>query len=230
MNTEQQLSQVEFHPWRFWMMTGSVIACLIGLSALAGKLLDDSLPAQPLPILATIKRDLEATERLGQTVRFSQLRGKVVVCAYLYTLCPHGCAAVTAQMQKLHQEFAQHSGLHLLSVAVQPGRDNVSMLKGYAEAVGVGNASSWWFITGQQDQLWDFMTQDVGMTPSKLIPEDERMTPDDQYEHDLRIALIDPEGRVRGYYAVFHPQAEIATLMCERLHQHVHQLLKTPHS
>ena len=30
--------------------------------------------------------------------------------------------------------------------------------------------------------------------------------------------------------AVFHPQPEIAALMAERLHDHVHQLLDHPHS
>jgi cytochrome oxidase Cu insertion factor (SCO1/SenC/PrrC family) len=219
-----------FNPLRFWLLMGGVIVLVIGLSIAYSRYLQSVLPKADLPIFATVKSDLEATERSGKAVRFSDLKGKVIVAAYLYTQCPHGCAAVTAQLHKLNQEFATHPGIQLLSVAIQPERDSVAMLKGYADAVGATEKSPWWFITGDRQKFWDFMTKEVGMTPAKLIPVDERITPDDEYEHDLRIALLDGQGRVRGYYAVFHPQPEIAALMAERLHEHVHQLLDHPHS
>jgi len=224
-----EASTPEFNPTRFWVRIALIIGLVVGLSLFYGRYLNRMLPKPELPVFATIREDLTATERSGRQVRFSELKGKVVVAAYLYTQCPHGCAAVTAQLQKLNQEFATHPGLQLLSVAIQPERDNVALLKAYAEAVGATEKSPWWFITGERQKLWDFMTQEVGMTPAKVIPVDERITPDDEYEHDLRIALIDEQGRVRGYYAVFHPQTEIASLMAERLHEHVHQLLDHPH-
>ena len=230
MDHEHDTPPAEFRPARFWLLMGGVIVLVIGLSLAYSRLLQTVLPKAELPVFATVKRDLEATERSGKAVRFSDLKGKVVVAAYLYTQCPHGCAAVTAQLQKLNQEFATHPGIQLLSVAIQPERDSVAMLKGYAKAVGATEKSPWWFITGDRQKLWDFMTKEVGMTPAKPIPVDERITPDDEYEHDLRIALLDGQGRVRGYYAVFHPQPEIAALMAERLHDHVHQLLDHPHS
>lgn len=220
----------EFNPTHFWVRIGFILGLVVGLSLFYSSFLDRVLPKAELPIFATVKSDLEATERSGKAVRFSDLKGKVIVAAYLYTQCPHGCAAVTAQLQKLNQEFATHPGIQLLSVAIQPERDSVAMLKCYAEAVGATEKSPWWFITGDRQKLWDFMTKEIGMTPAKPIPVDERITPDDEYEHDLRIALLDGQGRVRGYYAVFHPQTEIAALMAERLHEHVHQLLDHPHS
>ncbi len=223
-------AQPPFNPVRFWLLMGAFIALVIALSVSYSRFLQQALPKPELPVFATVKEDLEATERSGQTVRFSELKGKVVVAAYLYTQCPHGCAAVTAQLQKLNQEFATHPGIQLLSVAIQPERDSVALLKAYAEAVGARETSPWWFVTGERQKLWDFMTEQLGMTAAKLIPEDERITPDDTYEHDLRIALIDGQGRVRGYYAVFHPQPEVAKLMAERLHEHVHQLLGDEHS
>ena len=197
-----------FNPVRFWLLMGGVIVLVVGLSVAYSRFLQTVLPKADLPIFATVKSDLEATERSGKAVRFSDLKGKVIVAAYLYTQCPHGCAAV----------------------AIQPERDSVAMLKGYAEAVGATEKSPWWFITGDRQKLWDFMTKEVGMVPAQPIPEDERITPEDEFQHDLRIALLDGQGRVRGYYAVFHPQPEIASLRAERLHDHVHQLLDHPHS
>ncbi len=230
MSQEHDTPPAEFRPLRFWLCMGGVIVLVSGLSLSYSRFLHTALPRAELPVLATIKGDLQATERSGKPVRFSELKGKVIVAAYLYTQCPHGCAAVTAQLQKLNKEFAKNSGLQLLSVAIQPERDDVTLLKSYAEAVGAREDSPWWFITGQRKQLWDFMTNEVGMAPALPIPPEERIIPEDEYEHDLRIALIDGQGRVRGYYAVFHPQPEIASLMCERLHEHVHQLLDQPHS
>lgn len=230
MNPHPSTSPPGFRPVRFWLFISGGIMLVLGMSFLSGRLLEVAVPRQPLPVLSTVKGDLEATERSGKTVRFSELKGKVIVAAYLYTQCPHGCAAVTAQLQKLNQEFATNPGIQLLSVAIQPERDSVAMLKGYADAVGATATSPWWFITGDRQMLWDFMTQEIGMVPAKLIPIEERITAEDQYEHDLRIALLDGQSRVRGYYAVFHPQPEVAALMCERLHEHVHQLLDQPHS
>jgi hypothetical protein len=40
--------------------------------------------------------------------------------------------------------------------------------------------------------------------------------------------LIDRQGRVRGFYAVFHPQPEIATIMTEKLGRDVQRLLDNP--
>lgn len=211
-------------PAHLWLRL-ALVAGLVAASLLYGRFMDRLLPRPELPVLTVIDGDLAATERSGKSVRFSDLRGKVVVAAYLYTQCPHGCAAVTAQLQKLHADFASHPRLHLLSVALQPERDTPAQLRAYAEAVGARPDSPWWFITGDRQQLWDFMTREVGLAPAKPIPEEERLTPDDTDEHDLRITLIDDRGRVRGYYAVFHPQPEIAALMAERLYEHVGQLL-----
>lgn len=206
------------------LVGGLVFGMIVGGSILFEK----TRPATPIPIITTVKGDLIATERSGRTVRFSDLKGKVVVCAYLYTVCPHGCAAITAQMQALLKRFGGRSDFQLLSVAIHPDRDTPALLTNYAEAVGAKEDSPWWFVTGEQKPLWDFMTEELHLEPAKVIPEDERINPLDHYEHDLRIVLIDRLGRVRRYYAVFHPQPEIAAVMCERLPQDVQRLLEHP--
>lgn len=226
------LSRSSHAGWPAWVTRLSVyglVGCLVfGVIVGANALFENTRPSTPLPIIATVKGDLIATERSGRTVKFSDLKGKVVVCAYLYTVCPHGCAAITAQMQRLLKQFGEHADFHLLSVAIHPDRDTPALLTSYAEAVGAKADSPWWFVTGEQKPLWDFMTQELHLEPAKPIPEDERMNPLDHYEHDLRIVLIDRQGRVRRYYAVFHPQPEIAALMCERLPQDVQRLLDHP--
>jgi len=213
---------------RFLALILGFIILAVGMCLGASWMFERTLPATSFPIITTVKGDLVATERSGRTVRFSDLKGKVVVCAYLYTVCPHGCAAITAQMQELLKRFGDHADFQLLSVAIHPDRDTPALLSSYAEAVGAKANSPWWFVTGEQKGLWDFMTKELHLEEAKPIPEDERINPMDHYEHDLRIVLIDRQGRVRRYYSVFHPQPEIAALMCERLPQDVQRLLEHP--
>lgn len=214
-----------FSPARFWLVMSGIIALAVVLISFYGRFLDRTLPKPKLPVLAVMKNDFAATERSGEVVHIKDLRGKVFVVACIYTVCPHGCAAVVGEMQKLHADFGSRSDFHLVSLAVAPERDTPAFLRAYSEGIGVKPGDPWWFLTGDQKQTWAFMTDDLQLEAPKPIPPDERLNPLDFYSHDLRIVLMDRAGRVRGYYAVFHPQPEIATLMAQRLHADVRTLL-----
>ncbi len=211
-----------------WVRMGLGIGMAIAGVLILGHYADQAFSQQPLPIVTQIQGDLEATERSGPTVKLSSLRGKVTVMACLYTVCPHGCAAVVAQMQKLNNAYRTRPDFHLVSLALAPERDTTDFLKAYAEAVGARPEDPWWFVTGEQQAIWDYMTYDLQLQAPAPIPEEKRLNPLDLYEHDLRLVLIDRQGRVRGYYSVFHPQPEIATLMTEKLSRDVKRLLDNP--
>ncbi len=119
-----------------WVRITLGIGLAIAGSLFFGRVVNRVLPEKPLPVVAQISGDLEVTERSGETVKLSALRGKVTVMACLYTVCPHGCAAVVAQMQKLNAEHRMRSDFHLVSLAVAPERDTPGFLKAYAEGVG----------------------------------------------------------------------------------------------
>ncbi len=213
---------------RFWLVVACFFAISVGGSLLFGRWLDATRPSTTLPVFSSIQGDVTATERDGRTVRLSDLRGKVIACAYLYTICPHGCAAVVGQMQRLHKDFGARDDFHQVSISVVPDRDTAPVLSSYAEAMGVKPGDHWWFLTGERDPLINFMTQDLKLQPCQVIPADERLNPLDTFTHDLRIVLIDRKGQVRGYYEVFHPQPEIAELNCEKLQRDVRALLNHP--
>ena len=181
-----------------------------------------------IPVRHTITGDLAATERTGKIVRLSELRGKVVVCAYVYTVCPHGCAAVVGEMQKLFKRHGARPDFHLVSVAVLPEHDTKEFLSAYADGLGLKPSDPWWFLTGKREEIWDYMDKQLLLTPSVPIPPEERLNPLDTHEHDLRIVLIDQQSRIRGYYSVFHQQEEIATLMQQNLEADTMALLGQP--
>lgn len=211
-----------------WLLTASAIGFITVGSMLMGKLMDMTAPKPRLPEIQEVKTELTATERDGRTVSFSELRGKVVVCAYIYTVCPHGCAAVMGEMKKLNEELGPTGEFHQASISVVPARDTPEMLAAYAEALEVQRDDPWWFLSGDQAALWNFMTEGLGLQEAVPIPEDERVNPLDLYEHDLRVVLVDRKGVVRGYYSVFHPQQEIADLMREKLSREARRLVEDP--
>lgn len=218
-----------FNPWLFW--AGIVLLCgvVILASFFSHHLLEKKRwTEQPLPRFHHISQELTATERSGKAATLSSLNGKVRVFAYIYTVCPHGCAAIIGEMMKLNAAFGAHDDFFQVSVSVLPEQDTKAMMAAYAKGIGLNDESPWWFLTGERRPLWDFMTKSLKLEPAQPIPEDERLHPLDLYAHDLRIVLVDRAGHVRGYYAVFHPQAQIASLMCERLHQDVQRLLDDP--
>ena len=211
-----------------WLRIGLGIGLSLTGVIVLGSYLNQSLPQVPLPVVAQTMGSLEVTERSGQPVKLAALKGKVTVMACLYTVCPHGCAAVVQQMQKLNATHRGRPDFHQVSLAVAPDRDSASFLKAYAEGVGVKADDPWWFVTGDQQRVWDYMTKELLLETPKPIPEEKRLNPLDFYEHDLRLVLLDRQGRVRGYYSVFHPQPEIATLMCDKLARDVQRLLDDP--
>lgn len=211
-----------------WLRVGLGIGMALAGALIFGRYVSRALPQAPLPVITQTRGDLEATERGGQTVKLSALRGKVTVMACLYTVCPHGCAAVVAQMQRLNADYGARPDFHQVSLAVAPERDTAGFLRAYAEGVGVQSGAPWWFITGQQQRIWDYMTQELQLQPPAPIPEEKRLNPLDLYEHDLRLVLLDRQGRVRGYYSAFHPQPEIAAIMSAKLIRDVQTLLDHP--
>ena len=178
--------------------------------------------------LHRIPADLEAMERSGKPVKLADLEGKVRVFAYVYTVCPHGCASVIGEMLKLQKKFGDRTDFHQVCVSVLPERDDAATMSAFAEGIGLKKGAPWWFLTGDRAKLWSFMTDGLQLEAAKPIPEEERLNPLDFYSHDLRIVLVDRQGFARGYYAVFHPQSEIAAVTCEQLQEDAQRLLDDP--
>jgi len=181
-----------------------------------------------LPVLGKISGDLQGAERLGRDVRVSELDGKVTVLSHLYTVCPHGSLAVTEAMRGLNEEFSAHPDFHQLSMSAATERETPAFFRTYADALGVGEKAPWWFVTVERPKLNAFTTQQLGLKPSQLIPEEERLNVFDLYENDLRLVLLDRQGQVRGRYQVFHPDPEVGASAAETLRRDVRQLLNEP--
>jgi len=219
-----------------------VFLALISLTGLAGGLLmwissqrpaitteiTARTPAADLPVYATVRHALTAPERLGSTVTTNELRGKIWVLGYTYTRCPRGCLGVIGTMLQLRDEFGSNPNFHLVSIAVDPDHDTPDALKSFAAAADIKDTDPWWFLSGEASPLRDFVTHQIGFAQTIDIPPAERLSQFDLFAHDLRLALIDDQGRIRGYYEVQNEDTPTASLHIERLRADIRKLLATP--
>jgi hypothetical protein len=58
------------------------------------------------------------------------------------------------------------------------------------------------------------------------LPLADRLTPDDKYIHDLRVAVVDHEGHVRGLYDIMNADPEFQTYWDKQIRTDLSYLLE----
>ncbi|HZQ47221.1 MAG TPA: SCO family protein [Verrucomicrobiae bacterium] len=133
--------------------------------------------------------DFKLLDQDGRTIHLSDYRGKAVVLTFIYTRCPlpNFCPLMSknfsALEQRLRKEFPHQ--YQLLSVTMDPDFDRPNVLKDYAARYGA-SGQDWRFATGEAEQI-NFVAGLMGLYYARengLI------------SHDLRTALIGPDGRL----------------------------------
>jgi cytochrome oxidase Cu insertion factor (SCO1/SenC/PrrC family) len=212
------------NPWTVWV---PIIMIILGVVVLYNYLVLQSLEKnKDRPAYITrLEKDLDGlTERSGKQVRLGELKGKVMVFAHVYTSCPVGCSQIVAEMKDIYDEFApKHAGLQFVSFAIDPG-DNAERLKAYADANDIVK-DNWWFVNGDQTKIRTYLTHVVKFFAVKEKPKEQQTSEVDKFEHDMRIALIDHAGHLRGMYDIMNPDPEFRDLAKKRLRKDLGYLL-----
>ena len=96
-------------------------------------------------------------------------------------------------MSRLQKDLPAEVGL--LSFTVDPDRDDIPRLAAYARQFAAEPAR-WLFVTGQKEPLYDILIAGfkVPVVSDLRAPSGQRIT------HSTRLALIDGQGRLRGYF------------------------------
>jgi protein SCO1/2 len=133
--------------------------------------------------------DFNLIDQDGRTIHLSDYRGKAVLLTFIYTRCPlpNFCPLMSKHFadleQRLNKEFPHK--YQLLSVTMDPDFDRPKVLKDYAARYGASGLD-WSFATGEAEQI-NFVAGLMGLYYARengLI------------SHDLRTALIGPDGRL----------------------------------
>ncbi|CDM66088.1 uncharacterized protein SCO1/SenC/PrrC, involved in biogenesis of respiratory and photosynthetic systems [Pyrinomonas methylaliphatogenes] len=147
-------------------------------------------PGTEVPPFTFINQD-------GARVRLVQYRGRALVVTFIYTRCPlpDYCPLMTSNFATIHRQMESIPELahrvHLLSITVDPSHDTPAVLRTYGrERAGLLDFKDWEFLTGSEEEI----RQAARFFGLDYFPES------DQIIHNLRTALIAPDGRLVKIY------------------------------
>ena len=130
----------------------------------------------------------------GETITEKTFEDKIYVVDFFFTTCPGICPKMTANMMILQDEFLTDDKVLLLSHSVTPEMDSVTVLKRYAEDMGI-LSHKWHLATGPEEEIYRlgrkeyFVEEDLGLTKEA-----------DDFLHTENFVLIDKNRHIRGIY------------------------------
>jgi len=140
----------------------------------------------------------ELVSQTGSKVRLADLAGGVWIGDFIFTNCASSCPMMSAQIQKLRGALGDVEGVRFVSFSVDPERDTPEKLAEYARGYGA-RPEEWLFLTGDKATMRRLATEGFH------LPLDEPSAADlaqgaEAVLHSTRLALVDAQGRIRGYY------------------------------
>jgi protein SCO1/2 len=132
--------------------------------------------------------------QLGDTLTNSDVAGKVYVADFFFTSCPTICPVMKKEMLRVYEKFKSNPNFMILSHSIDPTHDTPEVLKDYAGKLGIEDASTWNFLTGDQEKIFE-----IGQTSYLTTAMADQMEPGG-FLHSGAFLLIDQQGRIRGVY------------------------------
>ncbi len=209
--------------------TGIAIFC-IGIIAISMKLRQGFGSSQPAPVVINegketapqwfgIAKDLTAVNQDNQSVKLSDLRGKVWIVAEFFAICPHCAVRNGEELRKIYDEFKDHPDFHITCISVDPENDKQEKLADYAKALGA-DTKNWWFLNaGDAKTTHDYLEHEL-----KFFGIRERTDPVDieangKYAHDLGFILVDRDFKVIGKWPLADARSEEGRKLDPKLYQ-----------
>ena len=127
----------------------------------------------------------ELIERSGQLVKSEQLLGQPYVVSFFFSTCPSICIQQNQKLQELQNMFAGQA-VKFVAISVDPETDTPEVLTEYAARFGA------------DPEQWLFMTGDL--TYIRRVGGEIFRQPVNKQFHTERFVLVDPEGKIEGFY------------------------------
>jgi protein SCO1 len=161
-----------------------------------GRKLEDSVSADgehhEVVKIHTI-RPFSLTDQLGRPFTLDKVRGKIYVADFFFTTCQSICIPMGRNMGKLVEQFKEQPDVLFVSHTVDPETDSVPVLKAYSDQKNAPT-DRWFMLTGSKKVIYDLARFDYFVTAT------EGDGGADDFVHTQNFALIDTQGRIRGYY------------------------------
>jgi protein SCO1/2 len=143
--------------------------------------------------------DYHFTNEVGQVVKFSDYRGKVLAFTFIFTRCPFPtfCPRMSthfADAQKqLRSTPAGPTNWHFLTLSFDPEFDTPAVLQSYAKGFDA-DPSRWTFATGSLSNIVELADQ-IGLVFYRGEPDNPAAL-----NHNLRTVILDAHGRIRKIF------------------------------
>ena len=138
--------------------------------------------------------DFAFVNQVGDTIRKEDMAGKIYVADFFFTTCPTICPVMKKEMLRVYEQFKGEPNFRILSHSIDPSHDTQAVLKDYAEKLGVPDAATWNFLTGDQEKIFE-----IGQTSYLTTTMADDMEPGG-FLHSGAFLLVDQQGRIRGVY------------------------------
>lgn len=138
--------------------------------------------------------DFAFINQVGDTIRKEDMASKIYVADFFFTTCPTICPVMKKEMLRVYEQFKGEPNFRILSHSIDPTHDTQAVLKDYAEKLGVPDATTWNFLTGDQEKIFE-----IGQTSYLTTTMADDMEPGG-FLHSGAFLLVDQEGRIRGVY------------------------------
>jgi protein SCO1 len=150
-----------------------------------------TLSNRPLPSYGTVPK-FELVNQDAAPFGSEQLIGKIWIADFIFTTCPGPCPIISTRMSELQKPLAK-TGVHLVSVTVDPEKDTPELLRAYADKLRK-EPFPWDFLTGPLEAITS-LSRD-GFKLAIAAGEEPGSGP----IHSTRFVLVDRRGTIRGYY------------------------------
>ncbi len=177
---------------RLWfpiMITSLFLMPIVSIALLGSW---DKFRIKQFPVLSQVP-DFRLDERSGAQLTLNDLSGKVWIGSFLFTSCSGQCPIIAQRVRKLQHELRHRTEVRFVSFSVDPDRDTVAALDEYARRFEA-NPLKWFFVTGEKGALKRVVREGFMMVMEPGSSETEAVM------HSSKLALVDPWGRVRGFY------------------------------
>lgn len=131
------------------------------------------------------------TDETGRPFGNGELKDRVWIADFIFTSCAGSCPQITEKMRLLQKRLPEK--IQLVSISVDPTRDTPMVLAEYARRAGA-QAGRWHFLTGPAPVIGPLIQQGFRLSVAEGGSSQEPVI------HSIRLVLVDPEGKIRGYY------------------------------
>jgi len=153
----------------------------------------------PPEVMFTLPADYALVDHEGRPFTPETLEGQVWIAGFVFTRCPSSCPAVTRAMQDLYERFERNGiGVKLVSFSVDPEYDTPAVLSAYHDEFATEDDDGWRFVTGDTAVVTRLLEDGFKLGVGDRTEKDGLF----DIAHSTKLALVDAEGNVRGFYGL----------------------------